>query len=53
MKSKEITIKTKNRIIKITDEVIRIEDLDEFPLLEVYPDKIKIKKETKIKISRF
>ena len=48
MEIKEITIQTKDRIIKVTEEVITIKDLGEFTLLEVMPNKLKVKREMKI-----
>ena len=44
----EIKIKFKGGIVIVTDEVVIIEDLDGFKLLEAIPDKIKVKKEIKI-----
>ena len=48
MEIKEIIIKTGERIIKITDKVIAIEDLEGFPILHIMPDKLKVKKGMKI-----
>lgn len=45
----EVKIKIKDGTVKVTDDMVTIEDLDGFKILEAIPTKlIKVKKEMKI-----